>query len=181
MRPDWPLRTERLTLRPWDDADFDAFFEIHGDAEVARWLYNEPRNEEGTRKHFEMKKANVELRAEGDWISVGGFAGDQLVVDIAFNWASAERRTGEIGYITHPRHQGKGYATEGARAFLAWAFEVEGFHRVVGRIEPRNEPSGRVLEKLGMRKEAHFVENEWVKGEWSSEAVYAILDREWRS
>jgi RimJ/RimL family protein N-acetyltransferase len=37
-----------------------------------------------------------------------------------------------------------------------------------------------VLEKLGMRREAHLVENEWVKGEWQSEVVYAVLDREWR-
>jgi RimJ/RimL family protein N-acetyltransferase len=37
-----------------------------------------------------------------------------------------------------------------------------------------------VLEKLGMRLEAHFVENEWVKDEWQSELVYAVLDREWR-
>ncbi len=52
-------------------------------------------------------------------------------------------------------------------------------HRVIGRLEARNAASGRVLEKLGMRLEAHFVENEWVKGEWSSELVYAVLDREW--
>jgi RimJ/RimL family protein N-acetyltransferase len=47
------------------------------------------------------------------------------------------------------------------------------------RTEARNTASARVLEKLGMRLEAHFVENEWVKGEWQSELVFAILDREW--
>ena len=55
-----------------------------------------------------------------------------------------------------------------------------GLHRVVGRLEPRNPASARVLEKLGMRREAHLVENEWVKGEWQSEDVYAVFDREWR-
>ena len=63
---------------------------------------------------------------------------------------------------------------------LAFAFEVLGLHRVVGRLEPRNGGSARVLEKLGMRREAHLVENEWVKGEWQSELVYAMLAREWR-
>lgn len=167
-------------IRPWEDGDFEAFFEIQRDAGVAQWLYNEPRDEADARRHFEVKKAGDELRQDGDWISGGAFHDGELVVDVAFNWASAEHRTGEIGYITHPRHQGRGYATEAARAMLAWAFEEAGFHRVVGRIEPRNEPSARVLEKLGMRKEAHFVENEWIKGEWSSEAVYAILEREWQ-
>jgi RimJ/RimL family protein N-acetyltransferase len=52
-------------------------------------------------------------------------------------------------------------------------------HRVIGRAEARNAASARVLEKLGMRLEAHFVENEWVKGEWQSELVYAVLEREW--
>ena len=52
---------------------------------------------------------------------------------------------------------------------------------MIGRLEPRNAPSAKVLERLGMRLEAHLVENEWVKGEWQSELVYAILEREWRA
>jgi RimJ/RimL family protein N-acetyltransferase len=50
---------------------------------------------------------------------------------------------------------------------------------VIGRLEARNTASARVLEKLRMRREAHLVENEFVKGEWQSELIYAILDREW--
>ena len=50
-----------------------------------------------------------------------------------------------------------------------------------GAWRPRNTASARVLEKLGMRREAHLVENEWVKGEWQSELVYALLARECRA
>jgi len=92
---------------------------------------------------------------------------------------SERDRTAEIGFILDPRHQGKGFATEAARGLLDWVFTTAGFHRVIGRTEARNAASARVLEKLGMRLEAHFVENEWVKGEWQSELVYAVLDREW--
>ena len=63
---------------------------------------------------------------------------------------------------------------------LGFAFGPLGLHRVIGRLETRNVGSARVLEKLGMRREAHLVENEWVKGVWQSELVYAILAREWR-
>jgi len=63
--------------------------------------------------------------------------------------------------------------------FLRIAFEEMGLHRVIGRAEARNAASARVLEKLGMRHEAHLAENEFVKDEWQSELVYAILDREW--
>ena len=59
------------------------------------------------------------------------------------------------------------------------AFEDVGLHRVVGRLDGRNSASAGLLARLGMRREAHLVENEWVKGEWTDEVVYAMLDREW--
>jgi hypothetical protein len=68
---------------------------------------------------------------------------------------------------------------EAGRVLLRLAFEDLGLHRVIGRLEARNTASARVLERLGMRREAHLVENEYVKEEWQSELVYAILDREW--
>jgi len=89
-------------------------------------------------------------------------------------------RHGELGFVFHRAHHGNGYATEAAWPMLAFGFEVVGLHRVIGWLEPRNRGSARVLEKLGMRQEAHLIENEWVKGEWQSELVYALLAREWR-
>ena len=91
----------------------------------------------------------------------------------------AEHRQGELGFIFHPAHQGRGYATEAARALLAHAFERYECTASAGRLEPRNVASARVLEKLGMRREAQLIENEWVKGEWQSELIYALLAREW--
>ena len=93
---------------------------------------------------------------------------------------SDEHKTGEIGFSFDPASQGRGYATEAARALIDFGFGGMGFHRVIGRLEARNTASARVLEKLGMRREAHLVENEWVKGEWQSELVYAMLEHEWR-
>jgi RimJ/RimL family protein N-acetyltransferase len=75
----------------------------------------------------------------------------------------------------NPEHHGRGYATEAASAVLDLAFETFGLHRITGSLEARNAASARVLEKLGMRREAHLVENELVKGEWQSEIVYARL------
>ena len=179
--PDWPIETDRLTLRPFVPDDFAAFAAMHGEAEVSRWLYNEPRRGDEAHALFERKRAGSLLDAEGDWLScamvervTGG-----LVGDLAFHWVSEEHRTGEIGFIVAPGEQGKGYATEASRALLDWAFAA-GFHRVIGRTEARNTASARVLENLGMRREALLVENEWVKGEWQSELVYAVLDRERR-
>ena len=63
---------------------------------------------------------------------------------------------------------------------LRLGFEELGLHRIIGRIDARNTPSARVLERLGMRREAHFVHNEILKGEWTDEVVYAMLEDEWR-
>jgi len=182
MKLDWPLETERLVLRPFAEDDFDALYRMHADADVARWLYNEPRTPDDTRELLARKIAGSELRAEDDWMSAAGVAREdgRFVGDVSLHWVSEEHRTGEIGFMFDPAEQGRGYATEAAGAFLRVAFEELGFHRVIGRTEARNIASARVLEKLGMRQEAHLVENEWVKGEWQSELVYAMLDREWR-
>jgi RimJ/RimL family protein N-acetyltransferase len=149
------------------------------DEEVTRWQYNDARDEAESRRVFDYKKVSYELGGNFPWIGCAVVAGTEVVGDLTLNVRSEEYRGGELGFIVHPRHQGKGYATEAAHALLDWAFEGVGFHRIYARHEPRNVSSGRVLEKLGMRKEAHFVENEWVKGEWQSDVVYAILDREW--
>ncbi len=99
---------------------------------------------------------------------------------MSLSWSDNEHRQGEIGYIFHPAHAGHGYATEASRAMLRVGFEELGLHRITGRLDARNEASARVLERLGMRREAHLLENEFVKGEWTGEVVYALLEHEWR-
>jgi RimJ/RimL family protein N-acetyltransferase len=182
VSPDWPLETSRLTLRPFVEGDFDAVYAMRSDPEVARYLYQGPLSAEETRSRLERNMALSAWAAEGDWLSVAAVERESglVVGDMAFHWVSERDRTAEIGFVFDPRHQGRGFATEAAAALVHWALRDAGFHRVIGRTEARNAASARVLEKLGMRLEAHLVENEWVKGEWQSELVYAILDREWR-
>ena len=179
--PAWPIETERLVLRPFEPSDLEALHAIHCDEENARWLYNDARTIDETRELLALKASGNALRGEGQWLSaaVALRATEELVGDVSLLWASEAHRQGELGFIFDRRHQGNGYATEAARPILAFAFGALGLHRVIGRLEARNTGSARVLEKLGMRREAHLVENEWVKGEWQSELVYAILARAW--
>lgn len=181
--PAWPLETERLTLRPYESGDLDNLYALQSDPEGARWLYNEPRTLEQTKELLAVKLAGFHFEVEETWISavVVERASGSYVGDVSLHWVSELHRQGEVGYMIAGEHQGRGFATEAAPPLLAFAFDTMGLHRVVGRIEPRNVGSARVLEKLGMRREADLVENEWVKGEWQSEAVYAILDREWHA
>jgi RimJ/RimL family protein N-acetyltransferase len=179
--PRWPLETERLLLRPFGPDDLEALFAIQADESVARWLYNDPRTLVETRELLARKIGGAALHGEGEWLSAAAVlrTTGELVGDVSLHWASEAHGQGELGFVVHPEHQGRGYATEASRPLLDFAFGPLGLHRVIGRLEPRNTGSARVLEKLGMRREAHLVENEWVKGEWQSELVYAILAREW--
>lgn len=92
-----------------------------------------------------------------------------------------DEREGAIWYVLHPDCWGHGYAVEAARAMLELGFEELGLHRIVVDADPENVASRRVAEKLGMRLEAHFVENAWIKGRWTDSVIYALLEREWRA
>jgi RimJ/RimL family protein N-acetyltransferase len=181
--PAWPIYTERLLLRPFEDADLQAMYEMQSDEEVVRYLYFDARPLDEVRAALARKIAAVGIAGEGDGLGVAvvRLETGEVVADISLWCVSEAHQQGEIGFVVHPAHQGNGYATEAARAMLDFAFDTVKLHRMVGRTEARNIASARVLEKLGMRREAHLIENEWVKGEWQSEFVYAILAEEWAS
>ena len=177
-----PIETERLTLRPFLPDDLEALASYRSRPDVARYLMWDAESEEEVRAALDRKIRATAIRSEEDFLALAIVRrdGGAMIGDVVLSLVSEERREGEIGYIIHPDHHGCGYATEAGQAVLALAFEGLRLHRVIGALEARNTASARVLEKLGMRQEAHFVENEFVKGEWQSEVVYAILDREWR-
>ncbi|WP_329787839.1 GNAT family protein [Lentzea sp. DG1S-22] len=102
-----------------------------------------------------------------------------MIGSAVLKWLSETDRQGEIGYSLHPGFQGRGYATEAARKMLELGFEHLGLHRIVAECDPRNEPSWRLMERLGMRREAHFRELEIFKGEWGDLFVYAVLEEEY--
>jgi RimJ/RimL family protein N-acetyltransferase len=179
MSPEWPLETERLVLRPYEEDDLAAVHDLYGDEAVSRWLYGGPESLEESRARLARHLARRALTEESGLSAAVTLPDGAYVGDLALWYSSFEHRGAELAYVFLPRHQGNGYATEAARAFLDWGFRAAGLHRVTARLEVRNVASARVAEKLGMRHEATFVENEWVKGEWGSEAMYAILEREW--
>jgi RimJ/RimL family protein N-acetyltransferase len=176
------LETDRTQLRPFTQDDFEALLSYQSRPDVTRFLYWEARSSQEVQAALEKKIACRAIRSEGDVLALAVERSDtaRVIGDVILQLTSEEHRTAELGYVIHPAHHGNGYATEACRPLLGLAFEDLGLHRVVAGLDARNVASARVLEKLGMRREAHFVENESVKGEWQSAIEYAILDREWR-
>jgi RimJ/RimL family protein N-acetyltransferase len=176
-----PIETSRLRLRLFAPGDLAALHAIQSREDIHRWLYSQPRSEDEVRETLERRIARARDAPEtGVALAVELAATGELLGDVSLTLGPPEHRQAEIGFTFHPGHHGRGYATEAARAVIALAFGAYDLHRVYGRLEARNVASARVLEKLGMRREAHLVENEWVKGEWQSELVYALLARESR-
>ncbi len=183
LRPKYPIQTARLTLRPFAAGDLDDLYSFHSRPDVARYLYWEARTRDAVRGVLDRKIDERAILDEGGRISlaVGLRDSGTVIGEVMLRWLSREHRQGELGYVFHPDYGGRGFATEAARVALALGFDGLGLHRMIGRCDARNVASVRVLERLGMRREAHLVQNEWFKGEWSDELVYAMLAAEWRA
>lgn len=181
--PTYPIETQRLLLRPFEPSDHAALFDIQSRPDVARYVYWGPRGAEEVSEVLAEKVAGAKLEQEGDALHLAVVLREAgaLVGDVLLMHRSLVHRSAEVGFMFHPEHHGRGYATEATAELLRLGFEELGLHRMYGRLDARNTASARVLEKLGMRREAHLVENEWVKGEWTDEAIYAMLDREWEA
>ena len=181
LHPTYPLRTERLLLRPWRSDELEVFLRLRGDPDVARFLYDEPLDRDAARAKLDSLSDGFD--GPGEWLNLAVGLADtgEVVGDVGLCLTSTVHRSVEIGYTFLPAHHGHGYATEAAAAMLELAFTALGAHRVSGRIDARNNASAAVLRRLGMRLEARFVQNEWVKGEWTDESVYALLAEEWRA
>jgi RimJ/RimL family protein N-acetyltransferase len=164
-----PITTERLLLRPITPGDWR---EIHGymsDPEVTRWLpqglMSPARVRAFARRHARRPEA----------VAVIERSSGALVGHMPFHpWFAP--RTWEIGWALARRSQGLGYATEAARALLAYAFDALKAHRIIATCQPQNRASWRVAEKIGMRREGHFRAClARPDGTWWDEYFYAML------
>ncbi|HEY4199898.1 MAG TPA: GNAT family protein [Devosiaceae bacterium] len=179
--PDYPILTERLRLRPFTRGDVDAVFAYRQREDVAQFLFDSPMTHETVTEAVQQRISQAALEEEGDKLvlAVDLRSTGQLIGEVSLIWRSEISRQAEIGYIFNPDFHGRGYATEAGAALLRIGFAEIALHRITARCDIRNGRSWRVMERLGMRREAHFREHGFVKGRWDDEFIYAILRREW--
>jgi RimJ/RimL family protein N-acetyltransferase len=180
----WPVRTQRLSLRPVTSDDLEATWRFRQLDAVSRWITRAPQTLEAYRPQFEdpasmAKTIVVELDGE--------IIGD-LMLAVEDAWAQAEvvdQAKGvqaELGWVLDPAHAGRGYATEAVRELLRLCFEELGLRRVIAQCFADNEPSWRLMERVGMRREQHTVRDSLHRsGEWLDGMSYAVLVEEWLS
>jgi RimJ/RimL family protein N-acetyltransferase len=179
--PTYPIETPRLLLRPFVAEDLDALYDLRSRPDVARYLYWEPNSREEVERELDRRIHRRTLEREGDDVHLAAeLRNAGLVIgDVSLDWLSDKHHQGEIGFVFHPDHQGKGLAREAATEMLRLGFEHFELHRIIGRCDARNDASAGLMLRLGMRREAHFVQNEIFKGDWGDELVFAMLASEW--
>jgi RimJ/RimL family protein N-acetyltransferase len=172
--------TSRLVLRKLNSADCETVFRYRTNPEVSRYQNWRPLTIEDARLFIESL-ARVEPDTPDSWFQLGITLQEtrQLIGDCGLHFPANESYQAEIGITLDPAYQGQGYALETLTSVLDYLFRVLRKHRVFASVDPRNLPSVALLERVGMRKEAHFRESLWFKGEWADDVIYAILAREW--
>ena len=176
----FPIKTERLLLRELTPSDLADVHEYASDPLVSRFEFWGPNTPAVTEKvleewltqqqHWPREEVNlgVEVTTEHKLIGV-----------ITLRMKHDANRTADFGFAFNRQYWNQGYATEAARAVIGAAFRLLNAHRVWAGCDTRNIGSYRVMEKLGMRREAHMRKDVWQKGEWRDSYRYAVLDEEW--
>ena len=173
------LRSERLLLREFTPADFEAVSAYERREETYR--YEKPlAGDAGVKAYLDQSIA---------WAQQNPRTHFRLALTIPPDPAARGRISllptfpaigeWEIGWTVDWRYWGRGYATEGARAMLEFAFKTLGVHRVVAFCNANNRASARVMQKLGMQEDGHLRQTLWWNGAWADELLYAVLDSEW--
>lgn len=177
----WPVRTPRLTLRPATAADAEASWRWRQLPEVTRWITSAPDHSGFIAGFGDPERLSRTVMIEREQQPIG-----DLMISVQDAWAQtevAERARGtqaELGWSLHPDWQGHGYASEAVRAAISLCFGTLGVRRLEASCFAENEASWRLMERVGMRREAHtLAESLHRDGTWRDGLTYALLASEW--
>lgn len=177
------LHTARLTLRPFREGDAAALFAIFSDAEVVRfWSCAAWTDIAQAQAMIDEALRQVGSDSGGGAVLRYAIAlrdTDQLVGVCNLRGFFEQNRRCELGYALARAWWGRGLAGEALEALLAHAFGALGLNRIEADIDPRNDASARLLERLGFRREGYMPERWIVHGEKADTAFYGLLKRYW--
>jgi RimJ/RimL family protein N-acetyltransferase len=174
------IESESLRIRRFKDSDLAPFLAYRNDPKVARYQSWDACDEEEARAILrEMQSAQPGVPGEWFQFAIESKETGALIGECALRVDQHEPYRAEIGFTLAREYQGRGFASEAVSVLLDYAFGTLGLHRVVAIVDCRNAPSVALLERVGMRREGHFIENVWFKGSWADEYLYAVLRDEW--
>ena len=177
-----PLSTERLTLRRLQHSDAAALLAVYGNEDNAHFEFWPAWSTEQI-DDLIISQSDVYLGDPGVPFVLGAIETEtnSFIGTVELTINSVEDRQGELGFIFNPDYCGRGLATEAVNATLGFGFNRMGLHRIFAGVDTRNERSWKLMERIGMRREAHFVHANLEGEDWIDDFTYAMLEHEWRS
>jgi len=177
-----PVETARLTLRPGQSDDAEGTWAYRRLPEVGVWLTEIPADLDSYRSTF----TRPDRLGTTIIVETGGSIVGDLMLRIEDAWAQTEAPShlrgtqAELGWVLNPLHTGRGYATEAVQAIIRTCFTTLGVRRVTANCFLADETSWRLMERVGMRREAHAQrESRHRSGQWLDTVTYALLADEY--
>lgn len=186
MSNPWPMHVGQLLLRSAVKSDLAGLLVLRNDPAVNRYTLRTSVDPDDFRREWlAIPDSETDFSCVAEIDEPDGQAVAIGFLDIADGMGQPDvppRTEGVIGYMVEPRFAGRGIATDLTRGLLAAAFDHLGVRRVTAGLYADNVASARVLEKAGLRREQHGIEDSWhTELGWIDGYTYAILDREWRA
>jgi RimJ/RimL family protein N-acetyltransferase len=175
-----PLQVDELLIRRIAPEDLHDLYAYWGDPTLAEFQLREPFTLEQVRYAL-ISQAKLRLGHPGPALILAVERERRVIGACQLTITDPVHLQAELGYSFHPSFHGRGFATRAVSAVLGFGFLQLGLHRIEASMDVRNERSWRLCERVGMRREAHFLHNVRHRDEWVDDFVYAMIDTEWRA
>ncbi|MBB4034981.1 RimJ/RimL family protein N-acetyltransferase [Dysgonomonas hofstadii] len=173
------IRTGRLTVRLARPDDAEAIYSYRSDFIENKYQGWFPYSEQEVRDYMASMPQTLDVAGVCFQFAIVEVDTDRLIGDMAVIFTNHDLMQVEVGCTLDKNFQGKGYAAEALKAMVNHLFIELKKHRVIASVDPRNTASIRLVERLGFRKEAHFKESYYLRGEWVDDVIFALLRKEW--
>ena len=173
------ISTERLELRGLILSDTKALYKYRTMPEIYKFQGWKPQSLEEV-ENFIGEQISKLPNIPDTWYQLGVIKKGtvELIGDIGLHFISKDDKQAEIGYTLDPAYQGLGYGTEAVIGVINYLFNTLKKHRIMASIEPSNIKSIALLERIGMRREAHFKKSIWLHDKCEDDIIYAMLEEE---
>ncbi len=173
------LETDRLLLRPVTIDDKNEIFAYRLDKESNKYQGWIPETIEDVEVFIGKISKQINLPETWFQFVIVEKETQRIIGDLGIHFVDSENMQAEIGCTLNKDFQNKGFATESVKRAIDYLFNELNKHRIIASIDPGNQHSIRLVERLGFRKEAHFVESLCINGKWVDDLIYALIEKDW--
>lgn len=173
------LETERLIIKPITIGDKDEIFEYRRDKETNKYQGWIPETIEDVEEFIGNTSKQINVPETWFQLVIVFKETQKIVGDLGIHFIDPENGQAEIGCTLNKDYQNKGFATESVIKVIDYLFKELNKHRIIASIDPENKNSIRLVERIGFRKEAHFVESLFINGKWVDDLMYALIEKDW--